>query len=829
MPPAAPTTDDPIHQDWWRGTRIKSVRHQALHPGGRARLTLFEAVGDTGRPHPRLQATVPPVPDPSDAVLLTDPGDALPQTAEALEAWLATAWAAAAQGPVNDIDMDLAPAESREYYRNSLRTQRTARFFASARALIDDRLPAEERAAARARLRVLEDLAYAGAMPFDDADTGTYHSYGHDKPFVHHLGAILASLPADGSEAMALLPDVQQAAVRRQRQQARAHLDHLMRHKYAYEGVWETDIEKRLGGLLIDRETRRVVSETPASVSTPTPAYELLRIAPDHDHPHAGRWVHRSPDGLHLEDGTLVEVDPQHLRHVPVPPERLTFERAPGDPRRRAGVRLDWDGNGWLSPEKISWVDWAGHCDIKAVMEQLGVTLTGTEATTSVTEYRSDTGGTTAYTRDLLVEMIAAAMELGSVYQRTDGSGVVRRGVTHFGGARNDSRPDRLQLAGSGPRQGLRWPLSARKDTLVVTSIERDGSPLDLDRAFHRWIPVEGSLDFTENPLFEKTIEGDYSLLDVSGTRITATLLEDAFDADGYPTRRPLDVVLDLRPDRPAEAARVYLGAQLHDARERTLWKVWLDLSSSTVDAQVVQVVRAADGSWSEQARPRDGVTLQLAQPLRVTLSREMKRDDPQMFRTLLETALRTGQNICADTDMKAEVWNGVVTRIDAERVAIDRATRVEHWRVKIRARFGTASLDYYMRRDAQGEPEAWCPVQGESAADPQPDFLWQDYPDVGSKGRVQGDWVVNKAMLDRGIVTIEHRAELPGAVYVHDDHIKNVFEILYAGLSGHTHTVVHGNKRWGFTDKDEWQAVVAKLETWRTTPAPPPRPPPVT
>jgi len=276
--------------------------------------------------------------------------------------------------------------------------------------------------------------------------------------------------------------------------------------------------------------------------------------------------------------------------------------------------------------------------------------------------------------------------------------------------------------------------------------------------------------------------------------------------------------VLDLRSEAPEEARRVYLGAQLHDAAQRTLWKVWLDLSKGRVEAEVVEVLRDEAGAWTERKRAGADVVLPLRQPLTVTLSREMKRDDPTMFRTLLETALRTGQNICADTDMAAEVWNGVVTRLEARCEDTDRARRVEQWRVDLMARFGRASLSYRMRRDPVGEPEAWCPLPGESDTDDQPDFLWQDFPDVGGKGVVDGDWVVHKTMLDRGVISVVHRGDTMGQVYVHDDHIKNVFELLFCGLGGHNFTIVHGNKRWCVDQKADWQEHCKELDAWRAT-----------
>ena len=508
-------------QDWWTGTRLKKVRHTELSPGGRVALTLFESVEDThlttGRPHPRLRVSLPPVDDAGTESAFKAPDDATHNaTAAAFAEWLSTAWDTASAELVGELPDDVADT-SREWHRNSLRTQRTARFFASASAHVDDALPAAERAAARAALRTLEDRAYAGDIQFDDHDTGTYHSFGHDAPFVHYLESVLEALPEAGSAAMALLSPAQAESVRRQRKQARAHLDHLMRHKYAFEKVVESDIEKQLGGLLIDRQTRHIASETPESAEQNVPAYELLRIAPTAEHAHAGAWLHRAADALRLRDGTEVEVEDDLLRRIPVEASRLTFERMPGDARLRAGVRVDWDGNGWIQPGEIGWVSWAGHCDIKAVMEQVGITLTGAEADTSVTEYRSDTGGTTVYNRDLVLEMVASAMELGSTYLPTDGSDPIRRGITRFGGARNDSRPDRFQLAGSRPGQSLRWPLSQRADTLVVTEVELKGEKLDLAKAFYRWHPDPEAIDFAANPRFVKTIEGDTSLLDISG------------------------------------------------------------------------------------------------------------------------------------------------------------------------------------------------------------------------------------------------------------------------------------------------------------------------
>ncbi len=804
--------DSATEAPWWKGIRVKAIRHEVLQPGGRCRLQLFAAGEDEGRAHPRFTVSMPPVDMGEWPVVL--PVQPAESSIAAWEAWIERAWAETAPSLLADVVQVPGPPGSERYFANSIRTQRTAAFFAAARERGLAGVEPSSRNLWLYAVRRLEDEAYAGAIPFDDADTGTYHSFGHDEPFVHYLEVLLRTLPIEGSAEWQLLSDDQKSAILRQKRGCQAHLDWLMRHKYAYHSVIETDIERSVGGFLIDRNLRARVSETEGSQHAVLPTYECLTILADSAHAYAGARVVRDAQGLCLYDGTRVVVPDEMLERQPVLSSQLTFARAPNDPHLRAGVRLDWDNNGWLSPNEISWVGWAGHCDIKAILEQLGLTLTGDAPLPQLLEYRSDTGETTRYTRDLLLEMLASVVELGSVYRTADGTQRVRRGQSLFGGARNDSRPDRLQFRGQRAGQGLRWPLSERAGSLTVRSIEKDGAVVPLGRAFGRWIPCSDRLDFEPNPLFEKTIEGDVSLLDVSGCRVGCTILEDVYDSAGYLTTRPLNIDIDLRSDNHGEA--IFLGAQTRDLSDRSVWKVWLDVQSGRVEGRVFQTVRDADGQWTEQARPEQDVVLQLALPITLTVSRETKRDDPAMFQTLLQRALRSGQNICADTDMKAEVWNGVVVRIDAQKLREDRSRRVEHWRFDLVARFGGASLEYLVRKDEMGEPIAWCPLDDEDSEQRQPDFLWQEFPDVGSKAWVNGRWMANEAMEDRGIISWAVRASENREKVIEDDHIKHVFEVIFSALSGRRFSVVHNNRRWIFDHEDDWKDAIDNLSALR-------------
>lgn len=798
--------------DWFRGARIKRTRSATLQPGGRVDLALFEEAIDGGRPHPRLRIAVLDAEDPAAAEPPHPPEEALADVA-AFRTWLDTTFTELA-AYFNGADLDVTDRESPRWYVLSVTAQRKQ----AALVAISEALPPDA-VALRRTLREAGDELFAGALPFDDEDTGTYHSFGKDAPFVHWLEAVLETLPDETSRGFALLPTEQQEAVRRQRDQARQWLDHLMRHKYAYKGIRETDIERSLGGFLIDRTTRHRASETPESAGSLIAAFELLRIDPRSEHPDAGAWIYRDGDTLRLDEDTEerkeggeVEVGEGELRRIRVDAANLTFERAPRSDLLRKDVRFDWDGNGFVQADAIGWIGWAGHCDIKAIMEQLGLALLGAEP---VTEWRSDSKTTLTLDRRLQIELLAASLELGSRYDRLDGSGSLVRGIHRFGGARNDSRPDRIQFMGPGRGRHFRWPLGGRQNDFRITAIEGDDGPLEVNTAFSRYLPDLEALDFRDNPAFLKTVEGDYNLIDLTGRRVVVKARVDKVDPrTGYLSKTNEELTIDLRDQENRE--RQFLGTHVHDPARRAIFDVFLAPAAPAIVAELSTWSQGEDGSWTPTRVPDEDVNLPLVLPLSATVSREMKRDDPASFQALLSQALHRGHNICADTDMRSEVWNGVVTHIDNTFVKRNAETGVEHWKVAIKARFGSATLDYLMRRDAEGQPEAFCPALGEDGGVGAPDFLWQDIPDVGSKGIEDGDWVVNTAMRERGIVTIRQAPWEEGGIYVHDDHVKNAFELLYCALSGHRWTIVHNNKRYGYTDQEAFAADKAKLEELR-------------
>lgn len=779
--------------------RLKQIRDQPIIQG-RATLTLFERAPEGARPHPRLRMAFTELTDPSPPSL-PEPKDW--SDADAFRSWLIAALidnrlVAGLDGP---------PAKSPHYWRNSLVARRITALLDHARAALEQHADwsADELDAGRYALAELGALAYAGTIIFDDENMGTYHSFLRDQPFVHVHELLRASLPESGTAAFALLPSAQQHAIRRQRTQSTNHLDFLMRYKYAFYGILETDIERSLGGFLIDRKTRQIASEDPATRDSLRPRHQVLRINPISEHPHAGAWLLRIDGGLALRDGTMVEVPDDQLLRISVPPRQLSFERAPNHPLLRPGVRFDWNSDGWIEQQPLAWIAWAGHCDVQAVLEQIGLTMLDQP---SVFEYRSDTGAVHELSRSLLLELLASVVELGSVYSNLDGPGEIVRGIHQFGGSRNDSLPDRLQFYGPGPGQHIRWPLSQKRDALQVTSIVEQGEALNLDVAFTRCIADLDAVDFAPNPRYLGTIEGDYNLINATGMVLQATARVSRFDELGQLIQELRVLEIDLRPET---TGRTLLGTELYDASARELYRVYLDHDQPAV---ISELWRWDPQTGQELHDPDYDVVDPLANPLYTTLSRELRIDDPAAFQALIELALRRGENICADTDFQSPVWNGVVTGMQVERLAVNEAARVERWRVRFAARFGAAALDFMVRRAPDGTPENFCPIA--SAESPTPDFLWQDLPDIASKGVEAGAWVVNRAMQEREIVRVRKAPDEQGGWYVQDDHVKNSFELLYTALAGYRYTIVHQNKRYVFEDEVAWLAARARLDQLR-------------
>ena len=163
---------------------------------------------------------------------------------------------------------------------------------------------------------------------------------------------------------------------------------------------------------------------------------------------------------------------------------------------------------------------------------------------------------------------------------------------------------------------------------------------------------------------------------------------------------------------------------------------------------------------------------------------------------------------------MGGEVWNGVVTRVLATRVETDPRTRLERWQVVIEARHGQSTMDFLLQRAEDGAVEQTCPAPGPDGWGDYPDYLWQHHPDVAPRVRHQGRWLINLAMLGRGIVSVDPSSS---SVEVHHEHVSNVHEVLYCALAPLPWTIVHASRRYGFGDRQSWQRAVDRLAALRS------------
>ena len=801
---------------WWAGTPVDEVRDTPLELGGRTRLRLFSPQG--GQSRPRLQVEALPVTDTQLPGLLDALPSQIPASATELRDLVADALGSLA--PLLDAQ-DLAPGSEEQprsgqrHRQNTVAALRKRRLFGRARELLDDCgqsggwSAAELTAGARA-LTELEWQAYCGEMLLEDQDMGTYYAYTEDKAFVHYLELLLEALPRPGGEAWAVLPRDQRQAVERQRAQVTNHLDYLMRRRYAHDGVIEADIERSLGALMVQRSTHRVVSHDDwAMGEEQVPGFELLQVDPHSGGPHAGAWIHRASDDLRLFDGTVITVDPRHVQATPLEAGQITFLRAPGDARLRPEMHFDWDSNGYITDEPLPWIKWAGFCDVQALMELLGLTLMNSGG---VTEYRSDTGQTITYSPELLREMMASVLELGSDYQRVDTGERVRLKERVKGGIRADDRHDRLDFLEPDGRQIVYWPLEGlREDFEVIGMEEPDGQTLDPVAGFHQYMPGEQRLEMLPNPRFQRRAGGNNHYIDAVGLLLKVNVRVDVFDDEtGYFRREKQQTLVDLR-DEPLQT-RCFLGTRLWSSARREVFRYYLDRTDETMVAELDRY-ELRDGRWQARTLPEHAKRRQLIKPLTCSLMREVLRDNPTFFYPLLEAALRRGEGIIVDSAMGGEVWNGVVTRIDARMTESDPQTRVERWQVFLEARHGKNTMDFLLRRAEDGTVKDACPAPGPDGWGDYPDFLWQYQPDVAPVVQHQGNTLVNLSMYGHGIITVDPSSS---EVKVLDDHVGNVHEILHCALAPCPWIIVHQNRRYGFIDRKSWKRVVEKLAALR-------------
>lgn len=677
------------------------------------------------------------------------------------------------------------PAEDHSNYAYlNITGRRIEQFFGEAQRLLGrTAMPAAEQQKARVELNAAFRDAFRGrTAQFDRADTGTYWSYGHDAAFVHVFEKMLQALPENDPK----------------RKYIQNQIDFIFSNKYVPNGkVFENDIEQSLGLVAIDKKSRNVLSMTKGSETANRVSYETLSLPGQNGA--AARPVYRHGTQLFFQ-GTRTELSAAEaalVKSTPVSGSDVTFRRKAATEQLRQEFRFDWDGNGMLNTQETD-TGWWGHCDIKALMETILADMGGSGG---VAEFRSDTLRTTEFTRDMQLEGLAALLNFDDVYQSTTSSSQrLQFGTTNFAGARFDNRPTVMQLSTSGGSMSL---------PIRLTGLSEKGDSnkdVNVDAIFAAKIADANKESFSDNKDLKRIDQGDMHVVDGGGRKVSGTTDGYSFDARGWPVQSKTVFELDLNA---TAGTKVLIGTQLKDVDARTLDRFYFDPATKMVERVSTQFVQKAGSTTYEAV---EGSKSNVGTLRGVELSREMEGgDDVKNKLKMLEDAVRTGAKIATDSDTRDQVWNGEVhaVRFNTEWRSPD--GKWERVGVNVDATFGTGKVGTFLHKlDDKGEIVDSMEVKAAV------DFYWSDQPRVAPLVSERGNWYVNEAMLERGVVDLgSGKAASLGAM-------QDLNDLIFLGLKARDNkklfTIVHDGKRLVYEDKAAWDKDVAALKAAAAT-----------
>ncbi len=606
---------------------------------------------------------------------------------------------------------------------------------------------------------------------FDRADTGTYWSYGHDAAFVHVFEKMLEALPDDDPKR----PFIQN------------QIDFILSNKYTPHGsVDENDIEGSLDLVAIDKSSRHVASMTKDSDNSNSARYEVLSSSQNG----AERWAYRDGTQVFWEGGRteLTAAEVGALKHTPV--DTITFRRAASGEQLRQSFRYDWDKNRMLNAREID-TGWWGHCDIKAEIETL---LADMHGSAGVTEFRSDNKKTIELSREMQLEALAALLNFDTVYQSTSGGGQVRMGESQFAGGRFDDRPTVLGI--KTDRTSLQLPV--RLDTLSQKGAP--GTLLNVDQAFNPKVADAQTQTFTDNA--DVTVDPnnpDEATMEAMGRKMGGTTDGYTFDESGRPVESKTRFEID---PTVTTGEKVLIGTELTDINGRQLQRIYYDPKTkelSLVDTTFVE----QNGKFTAQ----EGNSRSLGKLTGLTLQKELQAgDDVKSKLAMLEEAVRTGRKIATDSYVGSQVWNGEIHTIKRSLEYRSPDGKWERESVTIDATFGSMHVGTFIHQlDDEGK------IVDSMEVNPAVDFYWSETPRIAPLISERGNWYVNKAMADRGVVdTGSGKLASLGAM-------QDLMDLIYLGLKAGDNkklfTIVDQGKRYVYTDEAAWRADVDKLQ----------------
>ncbi|MBI2378285.1 MAG: PPC domain-containing protein [Deltaproteobacteria bacterium] len=625
------------------------------------------------------------------------------------------------------------------------------------------------------------------SVSFDEFEVNGYASFGHDATFIHVYEKKLAELEKLDT---ALFTPEQKSKLEKQKTQLQGEIDDIFRHKYVYENsnMQETNAEKTMGLVAIDRSSRQRISETKSTMDGIVPSFETLSLTTGGE---TKPVFYDAKKDKYFFDGTATEVPANqvaNLSRTAVDDADITFRRAKSGESLRENFRFDWDQSGYVQTGNIDWVGWAGHCNDKAALEAAGLVLPADHA--GVYEYNSASGSKAHYNRDLLNEITMSFSELGSeMSKKTGGQAVKDLGATEFASARDDDRPDVIDLG-----NGRTIPFNARPNEFQITKVVKDGTTYEASKAFSEYIVANDEMSATKNPLFKSSSEGDYVGIGLANASIEASVKLQVFDeATGYPTMKSSTIKIDFA-NPPTEP--ILVDTLMADAAKRELYEIHLDVGEKKWTYQKVRMEKQPDGKYARVKVGEEGK--EAFDPAKLTGKRETSLDNPATYLPFVTDALKTGRNATAETADGAGVWNGRIRNLGFE--LEKREGDWERMKVTVSARYGGNTGRFLAHLDKTGKPDFFVPLAMPA------DFWWRSKVTFAP----EADGLVNTTALSRGAVTVSGST-------VNTDALSDLMEVLHCGYNNRPYTIVHNGQRFFFDTKEAWEAEVAKLDQLRT------------
>lgn len=618
-----------------------------------------------------------------------------------------------------------------------LRSYATANFSGAARS---QAMAAANKAAFELKLR---------KTVFDRIETNGYWSFGHDAAFIHGKEKKLDSLKKidlDKMVSSGAMTEAESGEVKKEIAQLQNWLDAIFAGKYVYHNssMNEMDAESSMELAIIDRASRARVSEQKSTVKTVVPKFEVLSVQEGGEKKYI-YW--HAKENAYYYDGTGTKVpdsvlgtagdDRSHPANVRAQSVQSwtgrRLDTANGE-KVRDGFRLNWNNDQYVSDITISWVGWAGHCDIKAIMEAWGLVMPRTEQ--GSTNYDARSGETIQWTPDLVNEEVASLLETSSTQR------------SKFGAHRTDDEPDRVDL---GTRYGL--PLQNRPNEFKVLAatvpVDGQSKRLTTDDIFRSKIVNDISQPngspVRDNPLYNAAkTEGDRIAANLGAAeKIEVSSKVRVFNDKGRIVEQQKNFTIDWSD---AAAKPVLVDSQIEDPSQRIIWEIELDTANKQQIFNKVQWVDDGNGNFTKKnlqtmKEPFD--------PKKMVVTHETSLDSIDSWYPFLTSAVEEARNITFETALDGGVWNGAgvsVEMTDSDGWVHFSADGRLDWAlvsVDVSARFGSNNGQVLLKFDENGEVDLKNSVPVRAPFD----FIWMIFPSFDpTSGRE------SKAM-ERGIV----------------------------------------------------------------------------